>query len=72
MLGLSADAPQGYLYVDPYLPDWLSELTLSGIEVGNACIDLKFWREGDLTCWDALMRSGKIEVKVKSWQPWSV
>lgn len=72
MLGIQADAPQGYLYVDPYLPDWLSDLTLSGLEVGDARIDLKFWRSGDRTCWDALVRSGKIEVKAKPWQPWSV
>ena len=72
MLGIQADAPQGYLYVDPYLPDWLSNLTLSGLEVGNARLDLKFWREGDRTCWDAEVRSGKIEVKAKPWQPWSV
>ena len=30
ILGLQADAPNGRLYVDPMLPPWLPNVTLSG------------------------------------------
>ncbi|MCT7990986.1 amylo-alpha-1,6-glucosidase [Laspinema olomoucense] len=72
LLGLQANAPHGCLYVDPYLPDWLPDLTLCGLEVGDSSIDLRFWREGDRTCWDASVRSGTISVQQKAWQPWAI
>jgi glycogen debranching enzyme len=46
ILGLHADAPNGRLYVDPALPAWLPELTLRGLAVGKAKVDLRFWLEG--------------------------
>ena len=45
MLGLRADAPRGRLYVDPELPLWLPEITLHGLAVGRARVDLRFWRD---------------------------
>lgn len=42
MLGLQADAPNHHLYVDPYLPEWLPDLTLRRLEIGNARVDLRF------------------------------
>ncbi|WAL60658.1 amylo-alpha-1,6-glucosidase [Thermocoleostomius sinensis] len=62
MLGIQADAPHQQLLVDPNLPDWLPELTLRRIEVGNAQVDLKVWRDGDETRWEATVRSGTINV----------
>ncbi len=72
MLGLHADAPKGCLYVDPHLPEWLPDLTLCDVEIKDAVVDLRFWREGDSTCWDASVRDGNVEVQEKSWQPWAV
>jgi glycogen debranching enzyme len=45
ILGLEADAPAGSLYVDPALPEWLPELTLTGLHVGSQVFNLRFARE---------------------------
>lgn len=58
------------LDVDPYLPENLRELTLRRVEVGKASVDLRFWREGDMTCWHATVQSGEFEVKKQAWQPY--
>ncbi|MFQ4146637.1 glycogen debranching N-terminal domain-containing protein [Chlorogloeopsis sp. ULAP02] len=68
MLGLQADAPKNQLYVDPYLPEWLPDITLRQVEIGKALVDLKFWREGNVTRWDAAVTEGDVEVKQKAWQ----
>lgn len=62
MLGLQADASNKRLYIDPYLPEWLPEINLRQVEVNHARVDLKFWREGDNTYWDANVTKGNIEV----------
>jgi glycogen debranching enzyme len=70
ILGIQADAPNGRLYVDPDLPTWLPDITLRQLSIGNATVDLRFWREHDRTHWAADVRSGEIEVIARSWQPW--
>jgi glycogen debranching enzyme len=60
MLGLQANAPNHTLYVDPYLPEWLPQLTLKRVEIGQASIDLRFWRDGDSTRWDASVQAGNV------------
>lgn len=72
ILGLRADAPNNRLYVDPCLPHWLPDITLSRLEVGNACIQLRFWREGDRTRWDAAISSGNIDIQEQPWKPWNL
>ena len=72
ILGLQADAPHNLLYVDPHLPEWLPEIELQHVEIGNSRVNLQFWREGDATKWDAVVKSGKVEVKQQSWQPWRI
>jgi glycogen debranching enzyme len=67
ILGLQADAPRGRLYVDPALPDWLTDLTLNRIKVGEARVDLRFWREGKLTRWDVLGCDGELRVDARPW-----
>ncbi len=71
MLGLQADAPNHRLHLDPYLPEWLPELTLRRVEVGKALVDLHFWRDGESTKWDAAV-TGDVEVKQQAWQPWEI
>ena len=46
MLGLQQDAPRGKLYVDPALPDWLPDVTLSDLRLGRRRFDIRFWRDG--------------------------
>lgn len=72
ILGLSADAPNNCLYVAPCLPHWLPDITLRRLEIGNARVELRFWREDERTCWDASVSAGDIDVKEQSWQPWNV
>ncbi len=47
MLGLSPDAPAGRLYVDPALPEWLPDLTLTDVWFAGEMFDLRFAREAD-------------------------
>jgi glycogen debranching enzyme len=49
MLGLVQDAPNGRLYVDPDLPDWIADVTLADLSVGSSAFSIRFWREGDVT-----------------------
>jgi glycogen debranching enzyme len=70
ILGLHADALNGRLYVDPALPAWLPELTLRGLAVGKAKIDLRFWLEAETTKWEASVEQGSLQVQKKSWGPW--
>jgi len=63
ILGLRADAPNGVLYVNPTLPDWLPELELECLRVGDSALDLHFWRDGNDSRFDARHLEGtKIEV----------
>lgn len=72
ILGLQADAPNGLLYVDPNLPEWLPDVLLRGIAVGSSSLDLRFFREGDRTRWEIERADGDVRVETKSWRPWSV
>ena len=46
--------PNGKLYLDPYLPDWLPELTLRDVRVGRHIFDLRFARDGKATRFEVL------------------
>ena len=65
LLGIQPDAPGGKLYVDPYLPDWLPDLTLRDLRMGHHHFDLRFWREGEETCFEVL-RGNKNAVRQRS------
>ena len=69
IVGIQADAPSNRLYVDPELPPWLPDVTLHGLRVGEAKLDLTFFREGERTRWDAKVLTGTIDVQAKPWQP---
>jgi hypothetical protein len=45
MLGFLPDAPHNKLYVDPWLPTWLPDLTILGLRVGRHKLDIRFRRE---------------------------
>jgi glycogen debranching enzyme len=72
VLGLQADAPNHRLSVDPQLPPWVPEVTLRGLAVGQARLDLRFWREGDRTRWEASGQTGELAVHEQPWQPWAL
>lgn len=62
ILGLQADAPAGRLLVNPTLPDWLPEVELHRLKVGDSALRLRFWREGTRTRFEVLERDGEVEV----------
>jgi glycogen debranching enzyme len=49
LLGIEPDAPRGVLHVDPVLPDWLPDVTLYGLRLGEQDFDIGFWRDGAAT-----------------------
>jgi len=54
MLGLQQDAPRGKLYVDPALPDWMSDVTLTDLRLGRRRFNIRFWRDGKETLFKVL------------------
>lgn len=65
VLGLTPDATRGVLEVNrPQLPDWLSEVTLHGLRVGDARLDLSFRRSHDATLVALLERRGSIDLRI--------
>jgi glycogen debranching enzyme len=54
VLGLQQDAPRGKLYVDPALPDWLPDVTLTDLRLGRERFDIRFWRDGKDTVFEVL------------------
>jgi len=49
MLGLELDAPNNVIRIDPVLPDWLPDVTLRGLRIGNEIFDIAFRRDGEQT-----------------------
>ncbi len=58
--------------MDPHLPHWLPDVTLHGLEVGSAHLDIKFWREKEETRWEVLNLRGELTVEQRPWLPWDV
>src|SRR5438477_5245319 len=70
ILGLRADASNRTMFVDPELPHWLPDVALRGLQVGEARLDLRVWREGERTRWDASVHEGSLDVRQEPWAPW--
>ncbi|MFG1955529.1 glycogen debranching N-terminal domain-containing protein [Micromonospora sp. NPDC048830] len=47
LLALRPVAPLRTILVDPHLPEWLPDLTLEGVQVGRATVDLRVRRRRD-------------------------
>ncbi|MHB1712449.1 MAG: amylo-alpha-1,6-glucosidase, partial [Acidimicrobiales bacterium] len=66
LLGMSADAPARVLSVDPALPDWLNELSVANLCVGDAAVDLVVRREPDGGhSIEVVRRHGRLEVRLE-------
>lgn len=65
ILGLTANAPQQLLKVQPYLPKWLSELELKNLRVGDATVALYFWRDGKQTRWKVTDMKGELNFQIE-------
>jgi glycogen debranching enzyme len=72
ILGLYPYAPLHSLFVDPHLPDWLPEITLSNLHVGEGVVTLRFYREDDgRSSYEVLDKRGRLHV-VRQPSPWSM
>jgi glycogen debranching enzyme len=67
LLGLYPDAPTGVLHVrDPVLPDFLDQLTLEGLCIGNSRVALQFRRHGSRTLANLLGIEGTpLQVRIE-------
>ena len=72
MLGIYPFAPLRLLLVDPALPAWLPELTVSNLHVGEGVVDLRFSRDSrGRTRHHVLGHRGDVHV-VRQPSPWSL
>ena len=72
MLGIYPYAPLHALFVDPHLPDWLPEITLTNLHVGSAIVTIRFFRERDGTSsYEVLDKRGRLHV-LRQPSPWSL
>lgn len=72
MLGLYPYAPLNLLIVDPHLPDWLPEIVLRSLRVGDATVDLHFYRGADgRSSYTVLDHQGPLHI-IRQPSPWSL
>jgi glycogen debranching enzyme len=65
-LGLEPDALHSRLSIhQPYLPSWLPNVTIRGLRVANATVDLQYHRVEQTTMVAMLGRTGELEVSVQ-------
>jgi len=70
-LGLYPFAPTNLLLLDPHLPDWLPEIFVRNLRVGNAVVSLHFYRKGKGTQFDVLEKRGRLHV-LRQPSPWAL
>lgn len=72
LLGLYPYAPLNMLLVDPHLPEWLPEITLRNLHVGDAVIALRFYRDKNgKSDYEVLDKKGALHV-LRQPSPWSL
>jgi glycogen debranching enzyme len=54
LLGFLPDAPRNRLYIDPWLPAWLPDLTVRDLRIGQNKFAIRFWREGEETAFEVI------------------
>ena len=71
MIGFQPDAPGRVLGLDPTLPDWLPDLTLRDLRVGEQSFDIRFARDGVDTVFTVLKGDPAAVVRrpMPLWQP---
>jgi glycogen debranching enzyme len=66
MLGLRFDGAGGRILVAPALPEWLPDVTLHGLRVGGAVVDVAFRREGEATVFEVVRGDAALVVACQS------
>jgi glycogen debranching enzyme len=63
LLGLLPVAATNTLVLDPLLPEWLPEIVIRDLRVGDAKVSLRFWRTAHGTSrWEVLHRQGSLHI----------
>jgi len=52
--------------VEPALPDWLSNVVIRGLRIGNATLDLSFQCSDGMTSCRILKKTGTIKVIIEN------
>jgi hypothetical protein len=60
LLGFLPAALHNKLYVDPYLPAWLPDLTVHDLRIGKHMLDIRFWREEERTAFEVIKGDPKL------------
>jgi glycogen debranching enzyme len=63
IVGFVPDAPRGKLRIDPWLPEWLPDLTVRDLRVGMHQFDIRFWRDGKETQFEVLRGDPRAVVR---------
>ncbi len=72
LLGIYPYAPMELMLLDPHLPEWLPELTVTNLKVGKAAVDIRFYREKDGNSdYEILDLRGHLHV-LRQPSPWSL
>lgn len=72
MVGIYPYAPMDLLLVDPHLPDWLPDITLTNLRVGKGRVDIRFYRLQDGSSdYEILDLRGTLHV-LRQPSPWSL
>jgi len=65
-LGLEPHALTHELHIHrPHLPDWLSQVSITALKVGDAKVDLRYQRDGATTLVAVTGRTGDVDVRVE-------
>jgi glycogen debranching enzyme len=64
ILGIVPDSPRDKLYLDPWLPPWLPDITLSDLRLGKHRYDVRFWREGEETKFEVLRGDASMVERI--------
>jgi glycogen debranching enzyme len=70
ILGFQPDAPNDTLYVDPWLPSWMPDLTVRDLRIGPSVYDIRFTGCGAKTEFEVL-RGPKSKVIRRSMTKWA-
>lgn len=72
MLGIQPYAPEELLLLDPHLSEWLPEITLKRLQVGDARLSIRFRREDSGgTEFEVVESEGPLRV-LRHDDPWSM
>jgi glycogen debranching enzyme len=69
ILGITVDAPRDRIFVDPTLPTWLPDVTLSDVRLGQHKFNIRFWRDENGATQYEVLRGDKHTVERRPFRP---